>query len=77
MSIYHHLKKLHAAAQLQVLEQIGLSMWNGSSAGSIFIILSDSDLLWFCEWVRVIVYLIVRVFGPKLNHDVRLLIKGY
>lgn len=66
MSIHHHLKKLHAAAQLQVLEQIGLSMWNGSNTGSIFIILSDCDLLRFCEWVRVIVYLIVRVFGPNL-----------
>lgn len=77
MSIHHHLQKLHAVAQLQVLEQIGLSKWDGSNAGSIFIILSECDLLQLCEWVRVIVYLIVRVFGPNLNHDVRLLIKGY
>ena len=66
MSIYHHLKKLHAAAQLQVLRQIGLSMWNGSNAGSIFIIASDCDPPRFCEGVRVIVYFIVRVFGPNL-----------
>lgn len=66
MSIHHHLKKLHAVAQLQVLEQIGLWMWNGSNSGSIFIILSDCDLPWFCEWARVIVYLIVCVFGPNL-----------
>ncbi len=66
MSIHHHLKKLCAVAQLQVLKQIGLSVWNGSNAGSIFIILSDGDLLQFCEWVRVIVYLIVCVFGPNL-----------
>lgn len=66
MSIHHHLKKLHAVAQLQVLEQIGLSMWNGSNAGSIFIILSDCDLPQICERVRVIVYLIVCVFGPNL-----------
>lgn len=52
MSIHHHLKKLHAVAQLQVLEQIGLSMWDGSNAGSIFIILSDCDLLQFCERVE-------------------------
>ena len=66
MSIHHHLKKLHGVAQLQVLEQIGLSMWNRSNSGSIFIILSNCDLLQFCEWVRVIVYLIVSVFGPNL-----------
>lgn len=66
MSIHHHLKKLHAVARLQVPEQIGLSMWNGSNAGSIFIILPDCDLLQICEWVRVIVYLIVHVFGPNL-----------
>lgn len=66
MSIHHHLKKLHAVAQLQVLEQIGLSMWNGSNTGSIFIILSDCDLQQLCEWVRVIVYLIVRMFGINL-----------
>lgn len=66
MSIHHHLKKLHAVAQLQVLEQIGLPMWNGSNVGSIFITLSDCDLLQFCERVWVIVYLIVHVFGPNL-----------
>lgn len=66
MSIHHHLKKLHAVAQLQVLEQIGLPMWNGSNASSIFIILSDCDLTPFCEWVKVIVYFIACVFGPNL-----------
>lgn len=66
MSIHHHLKKLHTVAQLQVLEQIGLSLRNGSNVGSIFIILSDCDLLRFYEWVRVILYLIVGMFGPNL-----------
>lgn len=41
MSINHHLKKLYVVAQLQVLEQIGLSMRNGSNVGSILIIFSD------------------------------------
>ena len=66
MSIHHHLKKLHAVARLQVLEQIGLSMRNGSNVGSIFITLPDCDLPRFYEWVRVILYLIVGMFGPNL-----------
>lgn len=77
MSIYHHLKKLQAVAQLQVLQQIGPSMWNGSNAGSIFIILPDRDAPQLCEWVgRNCVPHCARVWA-KLNHGVRLLIKGY
>lgn len=53
-------------AKIQVQEQIGLSMRNGSNVGSIFITLSDWAVLRLREGVRVPVYLIVGVLGPNL-----------